>query len=610
LSLILWSRKLEIVQHRHEKLYRNFGNLYVLDETPEDPLDEQYCEQLREAIANARDRNLEKRYDKKDEKCLEDINLYASKEAFISRKDKRKLVSIDGANRTKRRLNTKKESRKRSLTLELIQEDIKPLPTNDKQQSLKELTFLEEKVSESSNNSRNDDNWHKDSMELKQLSKTLLKNRGNNDIELVCKKQNELPIVHTISLEKKREDLGNENNRSRYNPIIIIDEDSKEEEEDSDILKKATSKRVETNDYEGTKATIDYKGQMSKKSYFPEKLHAPKSNRASSRNDSDCYVNDKNRKEKQEEANFDHLHSPNERLKRSKISSIDFDKASIKNDLMVFSMEITSDTTLTKSHPSTKSSTWNQIISSDRKLHSSKKKESNSHLRLEKRLSQQKIPEITEFLPNTDIRTSLIPRNQTSRSRSQYRSPIVSFSGFRDNEEKQFNEAFQEDLADRVVVLGGELRFGEMPDLKTTHVIAPPSNRTLKTLAVALTGHWIVSPQWILDSTDAGYFVDESPYGQRLLLNPFLGKKIYFTEEFLAESKGKPFKDAHYKYLIVQCAKGQTTNIVSEADFVLIPSVIDRRKLQTSYSSTATTLTAHDFFELIQTVNCNATDND
>src|SRR5690348_5208522 len=71
---------------------------------------------------------------------------------------------------------------------------------------------------------------------------------------------------------------------------------------------------------------------------------------------------------------------------------------------------------------------------------------------------------------------------------------VASFSGFQDNKMK-------EDMVDRVLLLGGEVREGEVFDARITHVVTPPNCRTMKTLAASLTSRWLVTPNWIFDST-------------------------------------------------------------------------------------------------------------
>lgn len=118
---------------------------------------------------------------------------------------------------------------------------------------------------------------------------------------------------------------------------------------------------------------------------------------------------------------------------------------------------------------------------------------------------QQPIPEITGLVPSTPIIGTKKTAPQAGKlPESKVKKVVVSFSGF-----KPDDKIMKDDIIDRVLLLGGEVRLGEVFDSKITHVVSPPNSRTMKTLAASLTSRWIVSPQWILDSTAAGYFVDE-----------------------------------------------------------------------------------------------------
>jgi hypothetical protein len=127
----------------------------------------------------------------------------------------------------------------------------------------------------------------------------------------------------------------------------------------------------------------------------------------------------------------------------------------------------------------------------------------------------------------------------------------VSFSGFKDSD-KVYTPKFKEDLTNRAYLLGGEVRSGETFDAKITHIITPPNTRTMKTLAAALTQRWLVSANWLLDSTTAGYFLDETPYGKQFKESTFENKKVYISGSFKIENRDKNFKEQNYKTLIEQ----------------------------------------------------------
>lgn len=78
--------------------------------------------------------------------------------------------------------------------------------------------------------------------------------------------------------------------------------------------------------------------------------------------------------------------------------------------------------------------------------------------------------------------------------------------------------------------------------------MAPPHARTIKTLAAALTCKWIVNPEWVSKSKEAGKFIDEQPFG--FIRNEVIleGKKVFITPQFKSEQPGKV---KHLRILIV-----------------------------------------------------------
>ena len=65
-------------------------------------------------------------------------------------------------------------------------------------------------------------------------------------------------------------------------------------------------------------------------------------------------------------------------------------------------------------------------------------------------------------------------------------------------------------------------------DPNVTHIIAPPTSRTLKTFAASLTSSWLITdPQWVFDSIKVGHWLAEGNYGVRFDLKPFEGKPFY-----------------------------------------------------------------------------------
>jgi hypothetical protein len=114
---------------------------------------------------------------------------------------------------------------------------------------------------------------------------------------------------------------------------------------------------------------------------------------------------------------------------------------------------------------------------------------------------------------------------------------VICFSGFVDGTE--YNTAMRKDLSVKVKALHGDIRITSEFDNKITHVVAPPNSRTMKILAAALTGRWLIDPKWVIDSAAAGHFLNESLYGKKYSERPFEGKRFYLSEIFKVENKTK-----------------------------------------------------------------------
>lgn len=88
---------------------------------------------------------------------------------------------------------------------------------------------------------------------------------------------------------------------------------------------------------------------------------------------------------------------------------------------------------------------------------------------------------------------------------------LVAFSGFKDSDPVYSNKA-KEQLINHVTQLGGDVVYDAEFTPQITHVVTPPSCRTMKTLAAALTHRWLVSPTWVLDSATHGSFLPPQKY--------------------------------------------------------------------------------------------------
>lgn len=127
--------------------------------------------------------------------------------------------------------------------------------------------------------------------------------------------------------------------------------------------------------------------------------------------------------------------------------------------------------------------------------------------------------------PNISVATTTSPAQTTPKSASKSKKSnikmtvfilisfkvVVSFSGFKDGD-KSYSNNFKDDLIKKVLLLNCEVRQEAEFDNKVTHVVTPPNTRTMKTLAAALTHRWLVTPQWVVDSADAGEILPEDKY--------------------------------------------------------------------------------------------------
>lgn len=105
-----------------------------------------------------------------------------------------------------------------------------------------------------------------------------------------------------------------------------------------------------------------------------------------------------------------------------------------------------------------------------------------------------------------------------------------------------------------------------------THVCSPPHVRTIKTLAAALNQKWIVTADWLNKSKDAGYFVDETPFGYMNKESPLYQKKVFLSSQFENDDKekNKGQRRKHCDLLIKTYGKGSITANPTQADIALI----------------------------------------
>jgi hypothetical protein len=149
------------------------------------------------------------------------------------------------------------------------------------------------------------------------------------------------------------------------------------------------------------------------------------------------------------------------------------------------------------------------------------------------------------FLSPTKRRRISIDES-SSAERTQYTENtsaevVVAFSGFKENQSLPYNFDLRDKLLRMVEKLGGRAVSSDADDLlsfdnSVTHVVAPSDARTPRVIVAALTGKWIVNPEWVLDSAKASCFIEEKAYGARRAGgSPFEGESIYLTPRFIEE---------------------------------------------------------------------------
>eukprot|EP01101_Sappina_pedata_P004659 TRINITY_DN2013_c0_g1_i1.p1 TRINITY_DN2013_c0_g1~~TRINITY_DN2013_c0_g1_i1.p1 ORF type:complete len:588 (+),score=212.27 TRINITY_DN2013_c0_g1_i1:70-1764(+) len=100
-----------------------------------------------------------------------------------------------------------------------------------------------------------------------------------------------------------------------------------------------------------------------------------------------------------------------------------------------------------------------------------------------------------------------VPEMRSQETDGQNQKKVcVCLSGFGFDSEKS-------DLTEAIAKLSGTVCDAEFED-RITHVISPIGRHTLKTLAAALRGVWLLTPDWIVESAKAGYFLPEERFGK------------------------------------------------------------------------------------------------
>jgi len=136
----------------------------------------------------------------------------------------------------------------------------------------------------------------------------------------------------------------------------------------------------------------------------------------------------------------------------------------------------------------------------------------------------------------------------------------VAFSGFK--EDSPYNDKLKQQLKEKILLLGANLWDQDTFSAKITHIVCPPRLRSIKTIYCAVVGRWIMNPQWISDSFEANYFVDEHKYGFRNTSCFLLQKKIHITPEFSKENANQKGFDKSVYPVIIEKVKKKKLNFL------------------------------------------------
>ncbi|CCW65236.1 unnamed protein product [Phytomonas sp. EM1] len=103
------------------------------------------------------------------------------------------------------------------------------------------------------------------------------------------------------------------------------------------------------------------------------------------------------------------------------------------------------------------------------------------------------------------------------------------FTGLKETEPERLREAVA-DLGENAVVLNGDL--DEAPPFSTTHVVLRGTPRSVKALCGVVSGKWLVPPEYIYNSHEAGFWLDEyEEGGLRIFPPPLKCQRFLLTVE-------------------------------------------------------------------------------
>ncbi|KAI9190693.1 uncharacterized protein BJ171DRAFT_542063 [Polychytrium aggregatum] len=146
----------------------------------------------------------------------------------------------------------------------------------------------------------------------------------------------------------------------------------------------------------------------------------------------------------------------------------------------------------------------------------------------------------------------------------------ISFSGFKEGTE--WNAALKQKLANCIKQLGNAviLPSSEEYDKRTTHLISPPTSKTVKAYSACLMSSWVIHDyNWVLHSAARGRWVEEDPYGFKSTETPFKGKTFFIADSYRVENAKKEFRIRYLKQLVEDYGNGHIGTDAASTDFII-----------------------------------------
>eukprot|EP00668_Euglena_longa_P003880 GGOE01004551.1.p1 GENE.GGOE01004551.1~~GGOE01004551.1.p1 ORF type:complete len:884 (-),score=279.30 GGOE01004551.1:611-3262(-) len=177
--------------------------------------------------------------------------------------------------------------------------------------------------------------------------------------------------------------------------------------------------------------------------------------------------------------------------------------------------------------------------------------------------------------PMKRLKSQSLPVARQPPAPQQARLPVIALSGFRNTTDPalaMYSLDSRKEVQRKIAELGGKLSKAQADelDLSVTHVITAPSSRTIKCLAAALTGRWVVSVHWVHESHAAGRWVPEGPFGFHGDEAIIRGKRVFLSEQFTAMAQKIRDRMSHCHALVEEHGGGYLVPTLDAADIVFV----------------------------------------